>query len=211
MGRLTKLVDLFLLLLLLLLVLGCTLCFLFFNCLFNLFWSRRRTNLRILGGHLHQSIHHFLVRFHEVVDFTGKQIVQHQEYLPLLFAGIATSTFSNGESESQNAMTGMLTLEASLTACESVRGSVTIKSLGSLKFCVIWLVKVPGVYRFASACAPVYVANFNTARPPYGRADTARTSAAFSMVTMMRAAKWIFSQVLPTLMMWIPSERLLQT
>ena len=59
------------------------------------------------------------------------------QYLPLLFAGIATSTQSNGESESQNAITGMLTLDASFTAWESVRGSVTIKSLGSLKFCVI--------------------------------------------------------------------------
>ena len=135
----TKLVDLFLLLLLLLLVLGCTLCFLFFNCLFNLFWVT--VEEQIYGYWAAIFTNPFIISWcgsTKSVDFTGKQIVQQSiEYLPLLFAGIATSTFSNGESESQKAMTGMLTLEASLTACESVRGSVTIKSLGSLKFCVI--------------------------------------------------------------------------
>ena len=58
---------------------------------------------------------------------------------------MATSTWRSGESESQKAMTGMLTYEASRMGWWSVRGSVTMSRRGSLNCFVIWLVKVPGV------------------------------------------------------------------
>jgi hypothetical protein len=54
------------------------------------------------------------------------------EWRPLLLVGMATSTYSVGESVSQRAMTGMLTYEASLMAWASVRGSVTMIRRGSL-------------------------------------------------------------------------------
>lgn len=53
--------------------------------------------------------------------------------LPLLLTGMATSTYSDGESMSVKAMTGMLTYEDSLMAWKSVLGSVTMTNLGSLK------------------------------------------------------------------------------
>jgi len=49
----------------------------------------------------------------------------------LLLHGIATSTYSRGESESQRAIHGMFMSEASIIAYLSILGSVTIKSLGS--------------------------------------------------------------------------------
>ena len=49
----------------------------------------------------------------------------------LLLHGIGISTNCNGESESQRAIHGILTYEASTTAYLSDLGSVTIKSLGS--------------------------------------------------------------------------------
>jgi len=79
---------------------------------------------------------------------------------------MATSTWWSGESESQNAMTGRLTYDASLTAWESVRGSVMTRMRGSLNCLVIWLVNVPGVNRPAIDAAPVYCANLSTARWP---------------------------------------------
>lgn len=48
--------------------------------------------------------------------------------------------------------------------CWSVRGSHTTSSRGSLKAAWIWLVKVPGVKRPATAVAPVWDANFRIAR-----------------------------------------------
>ena len=67
--------------------------------------------------------------------------------------------------------------------------------------------KLPGVKRPAIACAPVFAANLRTARWPYGRAEMTQTSFGFSMAAMIRAAKTIFSQVLPMLIMWTPSKR----
>ena len=63
----------------------------------------------------------------------------------MLLAGMAMSTWRSGESESQKAMTGMLTKEASRMGWWSMRGSVTISRRGSLNCLVIWFVKVPGV------------------------------------------------------------------
>ena len=71
----------------------------------------------------------------------------------MLFAGMAKSTWRSGESESQKAMTGMLAKDASRMGWWSTRGSVTISSRGSRYCLVIWLVKVPGVYRPAMACS----------------------------------------------------------
>ena len=51
--------------------------------------------------------------------------------------GITTSTKSSGASVLQRAMVGMLTYEASITACLSDLGSATIKILGSWNFLVI--------------------------------------------------------------------------
>ncbi len=64
----------------------------------------------------------------------------------LLLHGITTSTKSNGASVLHKAIVGMLTYEASMTACLSLFGSATIKSLGSWNFLVNWLVKVPGIH-----------------------------------------------------------------
>ncbi|ETI30571.1 hypothetical protein F441_22214 [Phytophthora nicotianae CJ01A1] len=127
--------------------------------------------------------------------------------LPLLLAGMATSTNCRGESESQKAITGTLTNDDSRTACESVRGSVMMSRRGSRNCLVIWLVNVPGVKRLAIAWQPVCWANLSTARWPYGRAEMAITSSGFSTATITRAASMSFSHVLPTLMMWMPSLR----
>ena len=54
----------------------------------------------------------------------------------LLLHGMTTSTKSSGASVLQRAMVGMLTYEASITACLSLFGSATIKSLGSWNFLV---------------------------------------------------------------------------
>jgi len=64
----------------------------------------------------------------------------------LLLHGITMSTKSNGASVLHKAMVGMLTYEASITACLSLFGSATIKSLGSWNFLVNWLVRVPGIH-----------------------------------------------------------------
>jgi hypothetical protein len=64
----------------------------------------------------------------------------------LLLHGITTSIKSNGASVLQRAMVGMLTYEASITACLSFLGSATIKSLGYWNFFVNWLVRVPGIH-----------------------------------------------------------------
>mgnify|MGYP000998597300 FL=1 len=64
----------------------------------------------------------------------------------LLLHGITISMKSNGASVLHKAMVGMLTYEASITACLSLLGSATIKSLGSWNFLVNWLVKVPGIH-----------------------------------------------------------------
>merc|ERR1719326_1789964 len=103
------------------------------------------------------------------------------ECLPLLLAGMAMSTLARGDSESQNAMTGTFTYDASRTGWWSNNGSVTISRRGSRNCLVIWLVKVPGVKRPAMDWAPVYWANFRTARWEYGRAEMAITSSGFSM------------------------------
>ena len=49
----------------------------------------------------------------------------------LLLHGMATSTYSVGESQSHKAMHGIFTYEASITAYLSNLGSVTINNLGS--------------------------------------------------------------------------------
>jgi hypothetical protein len=67
------------------------------------------------------------------------------------------STKSRGASVLHKAIVGMLTYDASITACLSVFGSATIKSLGSWNFLVIWLVRVPGIHLAeALAVVPVY-------------------------------------------------------
>lgn len=74
--------------------------------------------------------------------------------------GMTTSTKSSGESVLHKAMVGMLTYEASITACLSDFGSATIKILGYWNFLVIWLVKVPGIHLAeALAVHPVYCPN----------------------------------------------------
>jgi hypothetical protein len=71
--------------------------------------------------------------------------------------GITISTYSSGASVLQRAMVGILTYEASITACLSNLGSVTIKTLGYWNFLVIWLVSVPGIHLAeALAVQPVY-------------------------------------------------------
>ena len=52
----------------------------------------------------------------------------------LLLHGITISTYSRGASVLQRAMVGILTYEASMTACLSFFGSATTKSLGSWNF-----------------------------------------------------------------------------
>lgn len=83
--------------------------------------------------------------------------------LTLLLQGIAMSTYLKGESVLHRAMVGMLTYDASVNGWWSARGSVTIKSRGSLKAAWIWLVNVPGVNRPWKVVAPVAAANFRTA------------------------------------------------
>ena len=78
----------------------------------------------------------------------------------LLLHGITISTKSNGASVLHKAIVGMLTYEASTTACLSLFGSATIKSLGSWNFFVNWLVKVPGIHLDDElAVVPVYWPN----------------------------------------------------
>ncbi len=78
----------------------------------------------------------------------------------LLLHGITISTKSNGASVLQRAIVGILTYEASRTACLSFFGSATIKSLGSWNFFVSWLVRVPGIHLAeALAVHPVYWPN----------------------------------------------------
>merc|ERR1719229_1632643 len=122
----------------------------------------------------------------------SSQYSNAMDSLPLLFDGMAMSTFSMRESVSQSAMTGMLAYDASFTAWESVRGSVTISRRGSMYFVVIWFVRVSGIQRPAMACAPVYWLNFSTAREPYGRCEATMMSSGFSMATMARAATMTF-------------------
>lgn len=81
----------------------------------------------------------------------------------LLLQGIAMSTYLKGESVLHRAMVGILTYDASVNGWWSARGSVTIKSRGSLKAAWIWLVNVPGVNRPWKVVAPVAAANFRTA------------------------------------------------
>lgn len=59
------------------------------------------------------------------------------DFASLFPHGITTSTKSRGESVLQRAMVGMLTYEASMTACLSDLGSATIKILGYWNFLVI--------------------------------------------------------------------------
>jgi len=78
----------------------------------------------------------------------------------LLLHGMTISTKSSGASVLQRAMVGMLTYEASITACLSFFGSATIKSLGSWNFLVNWLVRVPGIHLDDElAVHPVYWPN----------------------------------------------------
>jgi hypothetical protein len=75
----------------------------------------------------------------------------------LLLHGMTMSTKSRGASVLQSAIVGMLTYEASTTACLSLFGSATIKSLGSWNFLVSWLVRVPGIHLDDElAVVPVY-------------------------------------------------------
>jgi hypothetical protein len=62
------------------------------------------------------------------------------------------------------------------------------------------------VKRPAMGIDPVYCEYFSVERWPYGRAETTVTSAGFSIVTIMRAASFIFSSVLPRWMRWIPAR-----
>jgi len=55
----------------------------------------------------------------------------------LLLQGMTISTYSRGASVLQKAMVGMLTYEASITACLSFLGSATTRSLGYWNFLVI--------------------------------------------------------------------------
>ena len=92
----------------------------------------------------------------------------------LLLVGITISTNLSGESVLQRAIHGIFTYEASITACESCLGSVTIKSLGSLNFLVFWFVNVPGVHLLVDVeIALVYYAYLITALYPSGLAETA--------------------------------------
>ncbi len=78
----------------------------------------------------------------------------------LLLHGMTISTKSSGASVLHKAMVGMLTYEASITACLSFFGSATIKSLGSWNFLVNWLVRVPGIHLDDElAVHPVYWPN----------------------------------------------------
>ena len=75
----------------------------------------------------------------------------------LLLHGITISTKSSGASVLHNAIVGMLTYEASMTACLSLFGSATINNLGSWNFLVNWLVNVPGIHLDDElAVVPVY-------------------------------------------------------
>lgn len=87
----------------------------------------------------------------------------YSDCLTLLLQGIAMSTYLKGESVLHRAIVGMLTYDASVNGWWSARGSVTIKSRGSLKAAWIWLVNVPGVNRPWKVVAPVAAANFRTA------------------------------------------------
>ena len=104
----------------------------------------------------------------------NSQIWAELAVLPLLLAGMATSTCSSGESVSQKAIVGMLAYAASAMAWWSVRGSVSSSRRGSRDLEVIWLVKVPGVKRPAMGEAPVYWQYFRIDRCPYGRAEITR-------------------------------------
>uniref|UniRef100_A0A182VHF1 Uncharacterized protein n=1 Tax=Anopheles merus TaxID=30066 RepID=A0A182VHF1_ANOME len=77
------------------------------------------------------------------------------ECVDLVLHGMAMSTNLTGESVLQNAMTGMLTYDASVTGWWSVSGSVTISRRGSRNVVWIWLVKAPGVKRPAIGVACV--------------------------------------------------------
>jgi len=124
----------------------------------------------------------------------------------LLLHGIATSTYCNELSVSQRAMVGMLTYEASTTACLSDFGSATINNLGSWNFLVFWLVRVPGVHLADEVdLALVCWAYLITALCPYGLAQTTITSSGFSTVTITLAASLIFYQVSSTFKIWTPS------
>jgi len=54
----------------------------------------------------------------------------------LLLHGMTTSTKSSGASVLQSAIVGILTYEASITACLSFLGSATINNLGYWNFLV---------------------------------------------------------------------------
>ena len=74
--------------------------------------------------------------------------------------GMTISTKSRGESVLHKAIVGILTYEASMTACLSDFGSATIKILGYWNFLVIWFVRVPGIHLAeALAVHPVYWPN----------------------------------------------------
>lgn len=78
----------------------------------------------------------------------------------LLLQGITTSTKSKGASVLHRAIVGILTYEASTTACLSFFGSATITSLGYWNFLVNWLVRVPGIHLDDElAVHPVYWPN----------------------------------------------------
>ena len=111
----------------------------------------------------------------------------------LLLQGITTSTKSNGASVLQRAMVGILTYEASITACLSLFGSATIKSLGSWNFLVNWFVRVPGIHLDDElAVVPVYWPNLYTALCPCYLAQTTITSARFGIEAISLAASLIF-------------------
>ena len=71
--------------------------------------------------------------------------------------------------------------------------------------------KLPGVKRPAIGVAPVWAANFSTARWPKGLEEMTKTSAGCSMAAMALAANKTFSQVRRKLMMCTPSLRTLYT
>lgn len=115
----------------------------------------------------HQSNRMVTLPTNELIRDAVNMLVMNLIYTPdgltLLLQGIAMSTYLNGESVLQRAMVGMLTYDASVSGWWSARGSVTIKSRGSLKAAWIWLVNVPGVNRPWKVVAPVAAANFRTA------------------------------------------------
>jgi len=71
-----------------------------------------------------------------LTSLANNQKIIEIDWVDLLLHGMATSTYCNELSVSQRAMHGILTYEASTTACRSDFGSATITNLGSWNFLV---------------------------------------------------------------------------